>query len=181
MFQFPGLPPGPYAFRAGRAGMAPLGFPHSDTRGSMGACPSPRIIAACRVLHRLPVPRHPPCALDIFARGGCPPPPRPSRVILLVSFRSFGDWRGGGSPRAVGIVHLRDRRVIRTTSRRPSPRAPGGGPALEISVGDFDDHMSCRYAAAKVPGRRVVPGALRGGRCERGRCPRSRKLSLERR
>ena len=52
---------------------------------------------------------------------------------------------------------------------------------MEISVGDFDDHMSCRYAAAKVPGRRIVPGALRGGRCERGRSPRSRKLSLERR
>ena len=180
MFQFPGLPPGPYAFRAGRAGMAPLGFPHSDTRGSMGACPSPRIIAACRVLHRLPVPRHPPCALDIFARGGCPPPPRPSRVILLVSFRSFGDWRGGDPPR----------RRYRTSSRsscdanhlsKTFAAGPARGPALEISVGDFDDHMSCRYAAAKVPGRRVVPGALRGGRCERGRCPRSRKLSLERR
>ena len=39
------------------------GFPHSDTRGSMGICPSPRLFAACRVLHRLPVPRHPPRAL----------------------------------------------------------------------------------------------------------------------
>ena len=38
------------------------GFPHSDTRGSMGMCPSPRLFAAYRVFHRLPVPRHPPCA-----------------------------------------------------------------------------------------------------------------------
>lgn len=47
--------------------MTPVGFPHSETRGSKGVCPSPRIIAACHVLRRLPVPRHPPCALDIFS------------------------------------------------------------------------------------------------------------------
>ena len=39
------------------------GFPHSEIRGSMGARPSPRLIAACHVLHRLSVPRHPPDAL----------------------------------------------------------------------------------------------------------------------
>ena len=36
------------------------GLPHSDTRGSRAACASPRIFAACRVLHRLAEPRHPP-------------------------------------------------------------------------------------------------------------------------
>jgi len=39
------------------------GFPHSEIRGSTGARPSPRLIAACHVLHRLSVPRHPPDAL----------------------------------------------------------------------------------------------------------------------
>ena len=39
------------------------GFPHSDTRGSMLICSSPRLFAACRVLLRLPMPRHPPYAL----------------------------------------------------------------------------------------------------------------------
>ena len=39
------------------------GFPHSDTCGSTGMCPSPQLFAACRVLHRPLVPRHPPCAL----------------------------------------------------------------------------------------------------------------------
>ena len=39
------------------------GFPHSDTHGSMGICPSPWLFAACRVFLRLLVPRHPPCAL----------------------------------------------------------------------------------------------------------------------
>ena len=39
------------------------GFPHSDIRGSMDICSSPRLFAAYRVFLRLSVPRHPPCAL----------------------------------------------------------------------------------------------------------------------
>ncbi len=40
------------------------GFPHSEIPGSMPACGSPRLIAACHVLLRLLLPRHPPCALS---------------------------------------------------------------------------------------------------------------------
>ena len=40
------------------------GFPHSEIPGSMPTCGSPRLIAACHVLHRLLLPRHPPCALS---------------------------------------------------------------------------------------------------------------------
>ena len=47
------------------------GFPHSDTHGSMAMCASPWLFAACRVLHRLPVPRHPPCALTCLATAPC--------------------------------------------------------------------------------------------------------------
>ena len=43
-----------------------IGFPHSDIRGSMAVCASPRLFAAFRVLHRLPVPRHSPFALCIL-------------------------------------------------------------------------------------------------------------------
>jgi len=39
------------------------GFPHSEIRGSTIARISPRLIAACHVLHRLLAPRHPPNAL----------------------------------------------------------------------------------------------------------------------
>ena len=39
------------------------GFPHSDTSGSKGICPSPKLFAAYRVFRRLLVPRHPPYAL----------------------------------------------------------------------------------------------------------------------
>ncbi len=40
------------------------GFPHSEIPGSKPACGSPRLIAACHVLHRHLPPRHPPCALS---------------------------------------------------------------------------------------------------------------------
>ena len=40
------------------------GFPHSDIRGSMDICSSPRLFAAYHVFRRLSVPRHPPCALS---------------------------------------------------------------------------------------------------------------------
>ena len=44
--------------------MTPAGLPHSDISGSMRACRSPKLIAACHVLHRLSAPRHPPSTLS---------------------------------------------------------------------------------------------------------------------
>ena len=86
MFQFPGLSPAPYEFGCGRRGMTPAGFPRSDTPGSKAVCASPGLFAACRVLRRLPMPRHPPCAFGILAISvdhllrlggeGVPPPRR---------------------------------------------------------------------------------------------------------
>ena len=40
------------------------GFPHLDIPESKPACGSSRLIAACHVLHRHLLPRHPPCALS---------------------------------------------------------------------------------------------------------------------
>ena len=61
MFQFPRFASCAYVFSA----RYPIqgGLPHSDTPGSKLARSSPRIFAACHVLHRLLVPRHPPDAL----------------------------------------------------------------------------------------------------------------------
>src|SRR4030095_2059740 len=53
-----------YAFSGRWRDMTPVGFPHSDIPGSKLVCSSPRLIAAYHVLHRLLVPRHPPCALS---------------------------------------------------------------------------------------------------------------------
>ena len=44
-------------------GSSPCVFPHSEICGSKLICSSPRLIAACHVLHRLLMPRHSPYAL----------------------------------------------------------------------------------------------------------------------
>ena len=61
MFQFAGFASCAYEFSAGY----PLrgGLPHSEIPGSPIARISPGLFAACHVLHRLSVPRHPPDAL----------------------------------------------------------------------------------------------------------------------
>ena len=61
MFQFSGFAPTTYEFSCQYT--LRCGFPHSDMFGSMSARNSPNLIAACYVLHRLSVPRHPPNAL----------------------------------------------------------------------------------------------------------------------
>jgi hypothetical protein len=65
--------------------MTPAGFPHSDTRGSQDACSSPRLFAACHVLHRLPAPRHPPCALTALDQFPGPQRHSRSRTAGIVS------------------------------------------------------------------------------------------------
>ena len=64
MFQFPRLASAAYGFSRGRLGITPAGFPHSGIPGSLPACGSPRLIAACHALRRFPAPRHPPFALS---------------------------------------------------------------------------------------------------------------------
>ena len=54
----------PYAMYSLKDSMsAHAGFPHSETSGSKPTYGSPKTFAVSRVLHRLPVPRHSPCAL----------------------------------------------------------------------------------------------------------------------
>ena len=48
----------------GSEGSRPPGLPHSEIPGSRPVCGSPGLIAAYHVLHRLLVPRHPPCAFS---------------------------------------------------------------------------------------------------------------------
>ena len=63
MFQFPRSPPACLWIQHAVTRLHRAGFPHSDIPGSKPACGSPRLFAACYVLHRLSAPRHPPCAL----------------------------------------------------------------------------------------------------------------------
>ena len=76
MFQFTGFPsvhyPGMCPVHARMHGVFPCGFPHSDTCGSQGMCPSPQLFAAYHVFLRLLVPRHPPCALFAWPVSSLP-------------------------------------------------------------------------------------------------------------
>ena len=91
MFQFPG-----FASLTGRDdGVASIGLPHSEIRGSTGICPSPRLIAACHVLLRLREPRHPSCALVSFPYFFSPDPTcRFTAVARAISCHNF--YRCGG-------------------------------------------------------------------------------------
>ena len=48
--------------------MTLAGFPHSDISGSKLVCSSPKLFAACHVLHRLSAPRHPPFTLSSLTK-----------------------------------------------------------------------------------------------------------------
>ena len=63
MFQFRRFPSYTYVFSIRCMGLTPYGLLHSDICGSIRACQSPQLFAAYRVLRRLLMPRHPPCAL----------------------------------------------------------------------------------------------------------------------
>ena len=64
MFQFRRFPACTYFIQYTLTEYCSAGFPHSEISGSTAICASPKLIAACRVLHRLLMPRHSPCALS---------------------------------------------------------------------------------------------------------------------
>ena len=81
MFQFPGFPSLHYLFMQRYLNSRQGAFPHSDTCGSLLICSSPQLFAACHVLLRRLMPRHPPYALSsLISRS-----PLCSRISVLYS------------------------------------------------------------------------------------------------
>jgi hypothetical protein len=62
-FSSPGYLLYTYVFSIGYLRITIGEFPHSEICGLTAVCAFPQLIAACHVLRRLLVPRHPPCAL----------------------------------------------------------------------------------------------------------------------
>ena len=75
MVHFPALSSTAYVFGRRCPGMTLDGLPHSEISGSTLVCSSPKLIAACHVLHRLLAPRHPPYALSSLTKKEFPAPP----------------------------------------------------------------------------------------------------------
>ena len=65
--------------------ITPCGFPHSEICGSKAICASPQLIAACHVLLRRLVPRHPPCALSCLTFASI----LPDTLSLIMSLQRF--------------------------------------------------------------------------------------------
>ena len=89
MFQFPGFPSLHYGFMQRYCNITCSEFPHSDICGSRLICSSPQLFAACHVLLRRHVPRHPPYALCslIFL----------SRLLILTYLTKFFDFNSAKS------------------------------------------------------------------------------------
>ena len=104
MVHFPGFAPSRLWIQRGVSRFCRDGFPHSEIPGSMPACGSPGLIAACHVLHRLLLPRHPPCAL--------------SSLTIKFTRRSPAAYARSGKPRE-------------STALGSAPRIPALAPPTE--------------------------------------------------
>ena len=110
------------------------GLPHSDIRGSKGARPSPRLFAACHVLHRLLVPRHPLNALltliDQFSLSPCAGRSRLNRKSHTSSFTHEASHnacrRRAVRPRRPpgGTLHQNPLHLPKNAVFDPNPRPP---------------------------------------------------------
>ena len=106
MFQFRAFPAYTYLIQCTLTRYCRAGFPHSEIFGSKRMCRSPKLIAACHVLHRLLMPRHSPCALisltislvlkelcgfteEFFYRSNCSCYPIISTIFFKTALRCF--------------------------------------------------------------------------------------------
>ena len=84
MFQFRRFPTYTYLIQCTLSEYCSAGFPHSEISGSMAMCASPKLIAACHVLHRLLMPRHSPCALSSLTYRF--PKREANQVLVLIEY-----------------------------------------------------------------------------------------------
>ena len=132
MFQFTGFASPGYVFtrRYRRSG----GLPHSEIHGSKLTRSSPRLIAACHVLHRLLTPRHPPDALLLLERSAATSRTGPAiRLQSCKPARSSLRFRRAATQLAyIRRSHLftlskniaGDPKGSRFTDRKPDPGIP---------------------------------------------------------
>ena len=107
MFQFPGFASTAYVFSCRYPSRG--GLPHSDIHGSTPARGSPWLFAACHVLHRLLVPRHPPNALLALEIRRQDPPGRSPKDHTA-------------NPPCTGASHTQDNPIGIPRTRRPAAR-----------------------------------------------------------
>jgi hypothetical protein len=128
MFQFAGFASSSYGFTEGYRLSG--GLPHSDIPGSKSARLSPGLFAACHVLHRLSVPRHPPDALLVQSSPTSNPKrARPARACQRACQQA---------------------RTLRT---RAGSRAPGLDTPASCIPMSIKDAAAARPRASRLPDR----------------------------
>ena len=172
MVQFAGFASSSYGFTAGYPKRG--GLPHSDISGSTVARTSPELFAACHVLHRLSVPRHPPDALT--SRSPTPSPKHalracrcqmsddnvpklsssPSDLRSLISGADAqASPRRGKAPRQV----YRSADATRIGARIPMPGSGQDGTWPDPLHGFHDSLHDVKRADVREPG--IGPTAVR--------------------
>ena len=128
-------------------------------------CGSPQLIAALRVLHRLPVPRHPPCALGIFSSKG---PGRASGPGKLFVNRPSPSPLAGRRPSFAIVISCesapggRPGAKIHAILSRPGAQRPRGLTKTRSCA-------LCNFQGARACGMRAREGgALEAGCCLAG-------------
>lgn len=125
MFHFPTFPPHALCVQARVTGFKALpGFPIRKSSDHSSVDSSPRHIAASHVLHRLLVPRHPPCALNNLA----------TKIKMLASTVQFSNYeRKPAAP--AGPTTTRQRYPTTNQPAHPphQPQASREGPYTRAS------------------------------------------------
>lgn len=134
------------------------GFPHSEIHGSGPADGSPWLIAVCRVLPRLVVPRHPSCARIRLARNFSP---LVTLQFSLIPDSLFKD-RKMVPRRLVGLTGVEPvtSSLSGTRSNQLSykPRGVGGG--SRIRTGDILLAKQALYQLSHAPRGGDAPGPV---------------------
>ena len=136
-------------------------MPHSDIHGSKPARGSPWLFAACHVLHRLLVPRHPPNALIILRslmNSRSPTMHGNHRQIFFLAFarKNTGGWFGIGSH---PLRH--DTRSVSLCSLRGTHRPDRSHNVSEPSPSDSGAYSPCFDTRRNLPGQTSIRTAGR--------------------
>ncbi len=155
--------------------ITPRGFPHSDICGSTRICRSPQLFAACHVLHRLPVPRHSPCALvrltfelcrqlfycshdkivitlKVFARITLPHFLSVALLRLQSSLFSFQSANRAAAFRNGSNITCRNRAISRFNRSPEVVGLDGLEPSTSRLSGVRSNHLSYKPISVGVPG-----------------------------
>ena len=137
------------------AALPALGFPIRASAGHWPFSASPRLIAAVHALHRLLVPRHPPCALTILT------------VIWVRALQLLP-----GDTRVIGycaVFKVREEAYTAHGSLDRGPRATGGAPVSQNSTACEPPRPRREASSCGLPG----PVDISSGRTRSRRAPRS--------